>query len=75
MRRERPTSASCRHHAALAHPPWVITVRAATDRIVPELLRAAEAIDQEINAAIDAVLADLATEAYPLAKGWALDLV
>jgi len=25
MRRERPTSASRRHHAALAHPPWVIT--------------------------------------------------
>lgn len=31
--------------------------------------------DQEIDAAVDAVLADLATDAYPLAKGWTLDLV
>jgi len=31
--------------------------------------------DDEITAAVDAVLADLATEAYPLAKGWTLDLV
>ena len=40
-----------------------------------ELRKAAEITDQEIDAAVDAVLADLATEAYPLAKGWTLDLV
>ncbi|MBE7158330.1 MAG: hypothetical protein INR62_07830, partial [Rhodospirillales bacterium] len=42
---------------------------------VSELRRAAEVTDQKIDAAVDAVLADLATEAYPLAKGWTLDLV
>ncbi|MGU3403366.1 hypothetical protein [Methylobacterium brachiatum] len=42
---------------------------------VSELRKAAEVTDQEIDAAVDAVLADLATEAYPLAKGWTLDLV
>ncbi len=31
--------------------------------------------DQEIDAAVDTVLAELATESYPLAKGWTLDLV
>ena len=31
--------------------------------------------DQEIGAAVDAVLAELATDAYPLAKGWTLKLV
>ncbi|WP_281407372.1 hypothetical protein [Methylobacterium sp. P1-11] len=36
---------------------------------VSELLKAAEITDQEIDAAVDAVLADLAAEAYPLAKG------
>ncbi|WP_457105882.1 hypothetical protein [Methylobacterium sp. P5_C11] len=43
--------------------------------IVSELRKAAEVSDQEIDAAVDAVLTDLATEAYPLAKGWTLDLV
>jgi len=42
---------------------------------VSELRKAAEITDQEIDAAVDVVLADLATEAYPLAKGWTLDLV
>ncbi|SDA09215.1 hypothetical protein SAMN02799622_00005 [Methylobacterium sp. UNC378MF] len=42
---------------------------------VSERHKAAEVTDQEIDAAVDAVLADLATEAYPLAKGWTLDLV
>ncbi|WP_043385515.1 hypothetical protein, partial [Methylobacterium sp. UNCCL110] len=42
---------------------------------VSELRKAAEVTDQEIDAAVDAVLADLSTEAYPLAKGWTLDLV
>lgn len=42
---------------------------------VSELRKAAEVTDREIDAAVDAVLADLATEAYPLAKGWTLDLV
>lgn len=40
-----------------------------------ELRLAAEVTDHQINAAVDAVLANLATEAYPLAKGWTLDLV
>lgn len=42
---------------------------------VSELRKAAEVTDDEINAAVDTVLADLATEAYPLARGWTLDLV
>lgn len=42
---------------------------------VTELRKAAEVTDQDIDAAVDAVLADLATEAKPLAKGWTLDLV
>jgi hypothetical protein len=42
---------------------------------VSELRKGAEISDDEINAAVDAVLADLATDAYPLAKGWTLDLV
>ncbi|MBP2495361.1 hypothetical protein ABID82_002306 [Methylobacterium sp. PvP062] len=42
---------------------------------VSELRKSAEITDQEIDAAVDAVLADLSTEAYPLAKGWTLDLV
>ncbi|WP_426315485.1 hypothetical protein ACN9MF_11190 [Methylobacterium fujisawaense] len=42
---------------------------------VSELRKAAEVSDREIDAAVDAVLADLVTEAYPLAKGWTLDLV
>ncbi|SFV07976.1 MULTISPECIES: hypothetical protein [unclassified Methylobacterium] len=42
---------------------------------VSELRKAGEVSDQEVDAAVDAVLADLATEAFPLAKGWTLDLV
>ena len=42
---------------------------------VSDLRKAAEVTGQEIDAAVDAVLADLATEAYPLAKGWTLELV
>ena len=42
---------------------------------VSELRKAAEVTDQEIDAAVDAALADLAAPAYPLAKGWTLDLV
>jgi hypothetical protein len=42
--------------------------------VVSELRKAAEVSDEEIDAAVDAVLADLAAEAYPLAKGWTLDL-
>ncbi len=42
---------------------------------VSELRKAAEVTDQEVEAAVDTVLADLATEAFPLAKGWTLDLV
>lgn len=47
----------------------------ATNPTVSELRKADEISDQEINAAVDAVLADLAAEAYPLAKDWTLDLV
>jgi hypothetical protein len=47
----------------------------AANPTVSELRKAAEVIDQEIDAAVDAVLVDLATEAYPLAKRWTLDLV
>ena len=47
----------------------------ATNPTVSELRKAAEISDDEVNAATDAVLAELATEAYPLAKGWTLDLV
>lgn len=42
---------------------------------VSELCKAAADIDQKIDAAVEAVLADLATETYPLAKGWTLNLV
>ncbi|WP_182180191.1 hypothetical protein [Methylobacterium radiotolerans] len=42
---------------------------------VSELREAAADTDQKIDAAIEAGLADLATEVYPLAKGWALNLV
>ncbi|MCJ2092275.1 hypothetical protein MKK67_07170 [Methylobacterium sp. J-072] len=42
---------------------------------VSDLRRISDVSDDEITAAVDAVLADLATEAYPLAKGWTLDLV
>ena len=47
----------------------------ATNPTVSELRQAAAIPDQEIDAAVDAVLADLAAEAYPLAKGLTLDLV
>ena len=47
----------------------------ATNPTVSELRKVSEISDQEVDAAVDAVLADLATEAYPLAKGWTLDLV
>lgn len=42
---------------------------------VSELRKAAADTDQKIDAAVEAVLADLATETYPLAKGWTLNLV
>lgn len=42
---------------------------------VSELRKTSDVTDDEITAAVDAVLADLVTEAYPLAKGWTLDLV
>ncbi len=42
---------------------------------VSALRKAAADTDQKIDAAVEAVLADLATETYPLAKGWTLNLV
>ncbi|MGH1570260.1 hypothetical protein ACRAWG_05840 [Methylobacterium sp. P31] len=47
----------------------------ASNPTVSELRKAAEVTAQETDAAVDAVLADIATEAYPLAGGWTLDLV
>ena len=47
----------------------------ATNPTVSEFRKTAEITDAEIDAAVDAVLADLAPVAYPLAKGWTLDLV
>lgn len=41
----------------------------------PELRKAAEVSDQDIDATVHAVLADLASESYPFAKGWTLNLV
>jgi N-acetylglutamate synthase/N-acetylornithine aminotransferase len=46
----------------------------ASNPTVSELRKTSDVTDDEITAAVDAVLADLATEAYPLAKGWTLDL-
>jgi hypothetical protein len=40
-----------------------------------ELRKTSDVTDDEITAAVDAVLADLASEAYSLASGWTLDLV
>ncbi|KAA0112907.1 hypothetical protein CIW48_30005 [Methylobacterium sp. P1-11] len=40
-----------------------------------ELRKAAEVSDQEIDAAVDAVLEVLASEVYRLTEGWKLDLV
>ncbi|WP_342030180.1 hypothetical protein [Methylobacterium pseudosasicola] len=40
-----------------------------------DLREVSEVTDEEITATVDAVLQDLASEAYPLAKGWILDLV
>jgi hypothetical protein len=47
----------------------------AANPTVSELRKTSDVTDDEITAAVDAVLADLASEAYPLAKGWVLDLV
>lgn len=47
----------------------------ASNPTVSELRKTSDVTDDEITAAVDAVLADLATEAYPLAKSWTLDLV
>jgi hypothetical protein len=47
----------------------------ASNPTVSELRKTSDVTDDEITAAVDAVLADLASEAYPLAKGWTLDLV
>ena len=47
----------------------------ASNPTVSDLRKVSEVTDDEIAAAVDAVLADLASEAYPLAKGLVLDLV
>jgi hypothetical protein len=47
----------------------------ASNPTVSELRKTSDVTDDEITAAVDAVLADLASEAYSLASGWTLDLV
>lgn len=47
----------------------------ATNPTVSDLFKTKVVTDQEVDAAVDAVPADLATESYPLAKGWVLDFV
>jgi len=47
----------------------------ASNPTVSELRKTSGVTDDEITAAVDAVLAGLATESYPLANGWTLDLV
>jgi hypothetical protein len=49
----------------------------ASNPTVSDLRKVSEVTDEEITAAVDAVLEDLASEAYRLAKakGWLLDLV
>ncbi|QEE40704.1 MULTISPECIES: hypothetical protein [unclassified Methylobacterium] len=47
----------------------------ASNPTVSDLRKVSEVTDDEITAVVDAVLADLAAEVYPLAKGWTLDLV
>jgi hypothetical protein len=47
----------------------------ASNPTVSELRKTSDVTDDEITPAVDAVLADLASEAYPLAKGWTLALV
>lgn len=42
---------------------------------VSGLREAAEITDQAIDAAVDVVLADLATESYPFTKGCVLDFI
>lgn len=46
----------------------------ATNPTVSELFKAKAVTDDEVNAAVNAVIADLSTEAYPLTAGYALDL-
>jgi hypothetical protein len=46
----------------------------ATNPTVSELRKAAEVSDQEIDAAVDAVLANPKVSSFKLASGWVLDL-
>jgi hypothetical protein len=46
----------------------------ATNPTVSELFKAKVVTDDDVNAAVEAVLSDLATESYPLTDGYALDL-
>jgi hypothetical protein len=47
----------------------------ATIPTVSELYKAKAVTYGDVSAAVDAVLADRASEAYPLVKGWTIDLV
>ncbi|MCJ2061064.1 hypothetical protein MKL09_31670 [Methylobacterium sp. J-048] len=47
----------------------------ASNPTVSDLRKISEVTQGEITAAVDAVLADLKTEPYPLQRGWVLDVV
>ena len=47
----------------------------AANPTISELRKAADVSDQEIDAAVDAVLADLWTDVFSLTDGWTIDLV
>ncbi|SFL82069.1 hypothetical protein [Methylobacterium pseudosasicola] len=47
----------------------------ANNPTVADPFKSKSVTDEEVDAAVDAVLADLATESFPLAKGWTIDLV
>lgn len=46
-----------------------------TNPTVLELYKSAAFSDQAIDPVVDAILTDVATGAYPLLKGWTLDLI
>jgi hypothetical protein len=42
---------------------------------VSDRFKSKDVTDEGMGAAVDAVIADLATESYPIAKGWTLNLI
>ncbi|MGT2482354.1 hypothetical protein ACU4GR_33780 (plasmid) [Methylobacterium oryzae CBMB20] len=47
----------------------------AANLTVSDLFKSKDITEGEIDATVEAVLADLASEAYPLAEGWIIDLI